>query len=73
MYKRQTLRAEKTRGGTVKARRLGPPRRICFLTVDIIWKENSNLDIYALCYFYRKLSTKRDTARKGKNKLIARQ
>ena len=34
--KELTLRAEKTRGGTVKGKRFGPPAMICFLTVHII-------------------------------------
>lgn len=33
---KRTLSAEKTRGGTVKGRRFGPPVIICFLTVHII-------------------------------------
>ena len=34
----QTFSAENTREGAVKGRRLGPPRRICFLTVHMICK-----------------------------------
>lgn len=33
-----TLRAENTKDGTVKGRRLGPPWSICFWTVHKIWK-----------------------------------
>ena len=35
-----TLSAEKTKGGTVKGKRLGPPAIIWFFTVHIIWLGN---------------------------------
>lgn len=35
---KQTLSAEKTRGGTVKGNRLCPPLMICLCTVHIIWQ-----------------------------------
>lgn len=40
--KAQTFWAENTLGGTVKERRVGPPRKICFLTVHNICKEINN-------------------------------
>lgn len=32
----QTFKQEKTRGGTVKGKRFGPPVNMCFLTVSMI-------------------------------------